>query len=398
LLRLCASAGKLNKFMKSRSNSKSDAHFMRLAIKEASRALGRTAPNPAVGAVLVKGGKVIAKGHHRAAGLPHAEIEAIRQLGAGSWKLVAGEKTNSSSSPQLPSPNSKLPAADATLYVTLEPCSSHGKTPPCTGAIIEAGISRVVYGATDPDKRHRGRAAKILRKAGIKVTEGILSRECAALNSHWNHRATTGLPWVIAKAGMSLDGRIDSPPHRRWITSAASRREAMRLRACVDAILVGGGTVRADDPALTIRGIRLPKGHPQPWRVVWSRSGKIPRKSQLLTDTHSDRTLLFTGMTLRKVLQELAKQGISSVLIEGGGQTLGEAFKRNLVDEVRFFIAPVIQGGNVPAVSGHITPAHLEDVTFKKIGSDVMISGRIKNGQASSEFPQSKARRPAQIK
>jgi diaminohydroxyphosphoribosylaminopyrimidine deaminase/5-amino-6-(5-phosphoribosylamino)uracil reductase len=370
--------------MTSQLDPKSDERFMRLAIKEASRALGRTAPNPAVGAVLVKGGKIIAKGHHRAAGLPHAEIEAIRML-----------------TPDLQPSAFSLqprPLADATLYVTLEPCSSHGKTPPCTEAIIAAGIGRVVYGATDPDKRHRGRAAKILRKAGIKVTEGILSRECAALNSHWNHRATTGLPWVIAKAGMSLDGRIDSPPHRRWITSAASRREAMRLRACVDAILVGGGTVRADDPALTIRGIRLPKGHPHPWRVVWSRSGKIPRKSKLLTDTHRDRTLLFTGMTLGKVLQELAKQGISSVLIEGGGQTLGEAFKCNLVDEVRFFIAPVIQGGNVPAVSGHITPAHLEDVTFKKIGSDVMISGRIKNGQASSEFPQSKARRAERIK
>ncbi|MFZ0615346.1 MAG: bifunctional diaminohydroxyphosphoribosylaminopyrimidine deaminase/5-amino-6-(5-phosphoribosylamino)uracil reductase RibD [Chthoniobacterales bacterium] len=355
--------------MTSQLAPKSDAQFMRLAIKEASRALGRTAPNPAVGAVLVKGGKVISKGYHRAAGLPHAEIEAIRKL-----------------TPDLHPSSFSLqprPLADATFYVTLEPCSSHGKTPPCTGAIIEAGISRVVYGATDPDKRHRGRAAKILRKAGIKVTEDILSRECAALNSHWNHRATTGLPWVIAKAGMSLDGRIDSPPHRRWITSAASRREAMRLRASVEAILVGGGTVRADDPALTIRGIKLQKNHPQPWRVVWSRTGKIPRKSKLLTDTHRDRTLLFTGMTLRKVLQELGKRGISSVLIEGGGQTLGEAFKRNLVDEVRFFIAPVIQGGNVPAVTGHITPAHLEDATFKKIGSDVMISGLVRKSGTS---------------
>ena len=383
--------------MTSQLDPKSDERFMRLAIKEASRALGRTAPNPAVGAVLVKGGKIIARGHHRAAGLPHAEIEAFKELEARSWKL-GKRKAGAEKPPQLPTPNFQLPAAGSTLYVTLEPCSSHGKTPPCTEAIIAAGIGRVVYGATDPDKRHRGRAAKILRKAGIEVTEGTLSRECAALNSHWNHRASTGLPWVIAKAGMSLDGRIDSPPRRRWITSAASRKEAMRLRASVEAILVGGGTVRADDPALTIRGIKLQKNHPQPWRIVWSRSGKIPKKSQLLTDTHRARTLVFTDMTLRKVLRELAKRGISSVLIEGGGHTLGEAFKRNLVDEVRFFIAPVIQGGNVPAVSGHITPAHLEDVTFKKIGSDVMISGRVKNGQASSEFPQSKARRAERIK
>jgi diaminohydroxyphosphoribosylaminopyrimidine deaminase/5-amino-6-(5-phosphoribosylamino)uracil reductase len=366
--------------MTSQLDHKSDERFMRLAIKEASRAFGQTAPNPAVGAVLVKGGKIIAKGHHRAAGLPHAEIEAIRQLGAGSWKLGAGRKSGFSSSSKLPSPNSKLLAAGATIYVTLEPCSSHGKTPPCTEAIIGEGISRVVYGATDPDKRHRGRAAKILRKAGIKVTEGILSRECAALNSHWNHRASTGLPWVIAKAGMSLDGRIDSPPHRRWITSAASRREAMHLRTSVEAILVGGGTVRADDPALTIRGIKLQKNHPQPWRVVWSRSGKIPRKSKLLTDAHRDRTIILKGMSLRDALKKLARRGISRVLIEGGAQTLGEAFKRNLVDELRFFIAPVIQGGNVSAVSGRITPAHLEDVTFKKIGSDVMILGRVKKG------------------
>ena len=213
---------------------------------------------------------------------------------------------------------------------------------------------------------------------------GVLATECSAINAHWNHRATTGLPWVIAKAGMSLDGRIDSPPHRRWITSTASRREAMRLRTSVEAILVGGVTVRTDDPALTIRGIKLPKNHLQPWRIVWSWSGKIPKKSKLLTDVHREHSLVFSGMTLRKVLQELGKRGISSVLIEGGGHTLGEAFKRKLVDEVRFFIAPVIQGGNVSAVSGHIPPAHLTDVIYTKIGSDVMISGKVKPTSISS--------------
>jgi diaminohydroxyphosphoribosylaminopyrimidine deaminase/5-amino-6-(5-phosphoribosylamino)uracil reductase len=352
--------------MKPRPDSKSDERFMRLAIREASRALGLTAPNPAVGAVIVKGGKVIAKGYHHAAGLPHAEIEAIR-------RLLPEFRLQSSAFSLQP-----RPLAGCTLYITLEPCSSYGKTPPCTAAIIASGISRVVYGTTDPDKRHRGRATAILKKAGISVTSGVITEECASLNTHWNHRVSTLLPWVIAKAGMSLDGRIDSPPHRRWITSAASRREAMKLRASVEAILVGGGTVRADDPSLTIRGIKLPKEHPQPWRIVWSRSGKIPKKSKLLTDTHRARTLIFTSVTLRKVLQELGKRGISSVLIEGGGQTLGEAFKRHLVDEVRFFIAPVIQGGNIPAVSGHISPAHLDNVTYKKIGSDVMISGRVR--------------------
>jgi diaminohydroxyphosphoribosylaminopyrimidine deaminase/5-amino-6-(5-phosphoribosylamino)uracil reductase len=363
--------------MKSRAVSKSDEHFMRLAISEASRALGRTAPNPAVGAVIVKGGKVIATGYHHAAGLPHAEIEALKELEAKSWKL-GKKQTGSKKSPQLLTPNFQLPAAGCSLYVTLEPCSSHGKTPPCTEAIIAAGISRVVYGATDPDKRHRGKASKILRKAGIKVVEGVLAKECAALNAHWNHRALTGHPWVIAKVGMSLDGRIDSPPHRRWITSAASRKEAMRLRATVEAVLVGGGTVRTDDPSLTIRGIKIPKGHPQPWRVVWSKSGKIPKNCKLLTDAHSDLTIILKGMPLRAALKELARRGISSVLIEGGGQTHGEAFRRHLVNEVRFFIAPIIQGGDVPTVSGSISPARLTDVTCTKIGSDVMISAKVR--------------------
>ena len=256
----------------------------------------------------------------------------------------------------------------------------------CTSApvtIIRAGTNRVVYGATDPDKRHRGRATKILRKAGIKVTEGILGEECAALNTQWNHRATTGLPWVSATAGMSLDGRIDSPPGKRCITSAASRKEAMRLRTSVEAILVGGGTVRTDDPSLTIRGIKLPKGHPQPWRVVWSKSGKIPKACKLLTDTHRNRTIILKGMSLRAALKELARCGISSVLIEGGGHTHGEAFKGELVDEVRFFIAPVIQEGNVPAVSGLIAPARLEKVTYMKISSDMMISGKVHKKQKS---------------
>jgi len=326
---------------------------MRIALAEAAKRLGRTAPNPTVGAVLVKGGKILSKGYHRAAGLPHAEIETL----CG----ILPEK-----------------ALGATLYITLEPCSSHGRTPPCTEAIIAAGIIRVVYGATDPDKRHRGKAARILRKAGIEVVEGVLADQCAAINRHWNHRNATGMPWVIAKAGLSLDGRIDSPPHRRWITSAASRREAMKLRAVVEAILVGGGTLRTDNPSLTIRGIKLPKGHPQPWRVVWTRSGRIPKNSKLLTDAHRDRTIILTGISLRNALKELARWGISSVLIEGGGQTHGQAFQGKLVDEVRFFIAPVLQGGNVPAVSGSISPAKLSDVSYTKIGSDLMISGIVR--------------------
>lgn len=296
--------------------------------------------------------------------MPHAEIEALR-------KLV----------PELQTSDFRLqpsPLAGTTLYVTLEPCSSHGRTPPCTGAIMAAGVTRVVYGATDPDRRHRGKGATILRKADIETVQGVLGEECADLNSHWNHRNATGMPWVIAKAALSLDGRIDSPAHRRWITSAASRRESMRLRASVEAILVGGGTVRADNPSLTLRGIRLPKGHRQPWRVVWSRSGILPKECNLLTDDHRDRTMILRGLSLRAALKELARRGISSVLIEGGGKTLGEAFRGNLVDEVRFFIAPVIQGGRVSVLGGVSLPrVKLHDPRPTLIGGDLGISARV---------------------
>ena len=337
---------------------------MRIALAEATKGRGMTAPNPAVGSVIVRNGKLLSKGYHHAAGRPHAEIEAIS-------KRIPGLKSRDFS------PRSR-PLAGATLYVTLEPCSSHGRTPPCTEAIIATGISRVVYGATDPDKRHRGRAARILRKAGIEVVEGCLGEECADLNRHWNHRNATGFPWIIAKAGMSLDGRIDSPPHRRWITSSASRRESMRLRASVEAILVGGGTVRTDDPSLTIRGIRLPKGHPQPWRIVWSKSGKIPEACKLLTDAHRDRTILLKGMTLRAALKELTRRGISSVLIEGGGQTLGEAFRAELVDEVCFFIAPVLQGGRIRALGGvTMPPMKLNRLTSRSIGGDLVMAAGV---------------------
>ena len=337
-----------------------DGKFMLLALAEAKKGARLTAPNPAVGALVLKNGRVLAKGNHRRAGLPHAEIEAIRKLTPAQLR-------------------------GATLYVTLEPCSSHGRTPPCTDAIVEAGIERVVYGITDPDPRHSGRASRILRKAGLLVTEGVNAKTaeaCAELNRHWNHRISTGLPWVIAKAGMSLDGKLDSPPHRRWITSAASRRESMRLRASVEAIIVGGGTIRADDPSLTIRGIRIPEGRLQPWRVVWSRSGKLPKKARIFTDAHRDRTIVIRGTSLRGALRELGRRGISSVLIEGGGRTLGEAFDRKLVDEIRFFIAPVIQGGLVPAVGGKGAASNeeglrLEEVTYRKFGSDLMISARV---------------------
>ena len=332
-----------------------DIKFLRAALLEAARGSGQTHPNPAVGAVVVKTGRILARGWHRAAGCPHAEIEALRAL-----KNISD-------------------ARGATLYVTLEPCSTHGLTPPCTRAIIDAGIRRVVYGARDPNPSHAGRADRILKKAGVAVTRGILAKECALLNEAWNKWIATGFPFVVAKAGMSLDGCIASPPGRRWITSEEARLDAMRLRAACGAILVGGETVRADNPRLTIRGIPSAS---QPWRAIWTRSGKLPRTSHLFTDEFREKTLVYENVPLREVLKDLGAKGVESVLIEGGGHTLGEAFDQRLVDRVVFYVAPALIGGGVPAIAGRGAGSNeeglrLSDVTYQRIGPDLKIEGRV---------------------
>ena len=332
-----------------------DIKFLRAALLEAASGSGQTHPNPAVGAVVVKKNRILARGWHRAAGCPHAEIEALRAL-----KNISD-------------------ARGATLYVTLEPCSTHGLTPPCTQAIIAAGIRRVVYGARDPNPSHAGRADRILKKAGVAVTRGILAKECALLNEAWNKWIATGFPFVVAKAGMSLDGCIASPPGRRWITSEESRLDAMRLRASCGAILVGGETVRADNPRLTIRGI--PSAF-QPWRAIWTRSGKLPRTSHLFTDEFREKTLVYKNVPLREVLKDLGAKGVESVLIEGGGHTLGEAFDQRLVDRVVFYVAPALIGGGVPAIAGRGAGSNeeglrLSDATYQRIGPDLKIEGRV---------------------
>ena len=329
---------------------------MRLALREAARGVGCTSPNPAVGAVIVKGGRVIAKGWHRCAGGAHAEIEALRAL----------------KKPDL--------ARGATIFVTLEPCCTHGRTPPCTDAIIGAGIARVVTGATDPNPRHAGRGFAVLKKAGVTVTEGILAEKCAALNAGFNKWITTGMPLVIAKAGFSLDGRLTRPPGEgAWLTSEQSRADAMRLRATVDAILVGAGTVRADNPHLTIRGMSGERR--QPWRAVLTRSGHLPQDAHLFSDAHRGRTLVFRGKSLRAVLRDLGKRGCTTVMIEGGGKILGAAFDAGLVDRVQFYLAPLLCGGpdvigGSGAGSTRESPG-LENVSFRKIGPDIRITADV---------------------
>ena len=206
--------------------------FMRAALNEARKALGQTSPNPAVGAVLVIDNRIVAKGHHREAGHEHAEVECLRNFGAA------------------------VPAR-GTLYVTLEPCSTVGRTAPCTDAILSAGVRNLVVGAIDVNPRHSGKGIVRLRNAGVNVREGILADECAQINEAFNKWIVTGRPFVIAKCGMSLDGRLTRPAlEPRWITGRSARTHARELRAHVDAVLVGAETVRADNPRLTIRGTR----------------------------------------------------------------------------------------------------------------------------------------------
>src|SRR5437762_6951498 len=266
--------------------------FMRAALNEAKRALGQTSPNPAVGAVLVIKNRIVAKGHHREAGRDHAEIECLRNFRA-------------------------LVPARATLFVTLEPCSTAGRTSPCTNAILSAGVKNVVVGAIDVNPRHRGKGIMQLRNAGVNVREGILADECAQINEAFNKWIVTGRPFVIAKCGMSLDGRLTRPVgETRWITGPSARRHAHQLRARVDAILVGAQTVRADNPRLTVRGVRSAR---QPWRVILSRSGNLPQHAHLFSDRHASRTLIYRSKSLAAVLKILGERVFTSVLIEGVG-------------------------------------------------------------------------------
>lgn len=326
---------------------------MRAAIAEARKGLGQTSPNPAVGAVLVRNGKIISRGHHRKAGLPHAEVECLEHFDRR--------------------------ASDAVLYLTLEPCSTEGRTPPCTDAIIASGIKHVALGAIDPNPRHAGRGITQLQNAGVQVREGILGDECAVLNEGFNKWIQTHRPFVIAKCGMSLDGRLTRPPNEsQWLTSSRAREHARAQRALVDAILIGAETLRRDDPRLTIRSSN--KKTNQPRRVVVSRSGKLPRDAKLFTDRCADRTLVYTGKSLESVLDDLGEKEITSVLIEGGGEVLGQALDARLIDKLHIYLAPLFTGGPVLAFPGKGAAAsaealHLKKLSYQRLGNDVLIIG-----------------------
>ncbi|MDD5336998.1 MAG: bifunctional diaminohydroxyphosphoribosylaminopyrimidine deaminase/5-amino-6-(5-phosphoribosylamino)uracil reductase RibD [Candidatus ainarchaeum sp.] len=315
-----------------------DEKFMRLALKLAAK--GNPSPNPYVGAVIVKDGKVIGKGYHKKAGMAHAEVEALKSL------------------------ENLEDAKGATLYVTLEPCNHFGKTPPCTKAIIEAGISKVVYGMKDPNPEVKGDGADELRKAGLEVVGGVLEDEAAKQNEIFFKYCKTGLPFVLVKVAMSMDGKIATRiGDSKWISGEKARRYGHRLRSSCDAVLVGINTVLKDDPLLTARI----SGGRNPVKIVLDGGLRIPLETKLLKEGKTliatcananvekkgelekkGATIILCGqerVDLKVLLAELGKIGITSVLVEGGSEVQGSFLDEGLLDKAVLIYAPILMGG-----------------------------------------------------
>lgn len=339
-----------------------DAYWMKRALALGQLGVGRTSPNPPVGAIVVKDEVDLGGGWHHGPGKNHAEIEAI----------LAARETHGETCCQ-----------GATLYVTLEPCSTHGRTGPCTEALVKAGFVRVVYGTADPNPSHSGAADGILSGAGIRVLSGVEETACRRLVRPFAKTQSTGLPWVIVKSAMSLDGRITRPPGEpQWLSGKASRDEVHQIRSEVDAVLTSGRTVRADNPRLTIRHRNLHPDEQQPWRVVLtSRPDGVPESAALRSDELSDRTLVFTGWRIENVLRELvSERGVCSVLVEAGGSLLGRLLDEGWADEVVVYLTPLVTGGPVPAVGGEGAASlterlELEEVCFERFEDDVRLRG-----------------------
>ncbi len=352
-----------------------DPAFMRMALRLARKGVGRTSPNPAVGAVLVRGGRVVGAGYHRAVGLPHAEVEAIRDAGAA--------------------------AKGADLYVTLEPCAHTGRTGPCTEAIAAAGVRRVAAAMEDPNPRVAGRGMAYLRRAGIEVVAGTMEAEARALNRPYCRWIVTGMPFVTLKLAVSLDGRIAGVSgESRWVSGARSRAAVHRMRAEADAVLVGGATLRADDPVLSCR-IR---GRKDPKRVIVTSDLSALAGKRIFSEGEGEvilacperispraaaraRSLGATVVPLparkgriaaRDLLRALGGAGIASLLVEGGGRTAGWLASEGAVDRYVFFVAPLLLGEGVAAVAGWgaRSPAEAKKLRIVKVarsGEDVMI-------------------------
>lgn len=330
---------------------------MRMALVEGAKGVGLTSPNPSVGAVVVREGVVLGKGYHRAAGQPHAEREALADCRAQGNDPEGGE-----------------------IFITLEPCSTTGRTPPCTEAIRENGIQRVVWAATDPNPAHRGVAREILQDAGLEVITDVLKEEAEHLHRAFFKVQKHGMPWIIVKTAMSLDGRITRPPGEgQWLTGKEARADVQVLRSEVDAILTSGATARNDNPRLDYRGNRKEIG--QPMRLVVSRQiqGGLPEGAHLLTANEGGPTRFLNG-DLRQDLSKLAQEGIQSILVEAGGTLVGQLLDEKLVDEWVSYFAPLVCGGSVPAVAGEgvqelARRPRLEKVVYHQLGADIRVRG-----------------------
>ncbi|MBI3078495.1 MAG: bifunctional diaminohydroxyphosphoribosylaminopyrimidine deaminase/5-amino-6-(5-phosphoribosylamino)uracil reductase RibD [Deltaproteobacteria bacterium] len=355
---------------------------MRQALRLARRARGDTSPNPMVGAVLVREGAVVGAAYHRRAGEPHAEVHALAEAGAR--------------------------ARGATLYVTLEPCAHHGRTPPCAEAILRAGVDRVVVGMVDPNPLVAGRGLAQLRAAGAAVTTGVLEDACQALNEAFCKFITTGRPFVILKGAASLDGKIATRTRdSKWITGEAARRYVHMLRREVDAILVGIGTIEADDPLLTPRGVgrrsrtlyrvvadsrlRIAPGArvlaPAPACVtIVAPTVAAPPEKVALLEARGVRVLRVPGdggrVDLPALVAELGKLPVVSLLIEGGGEINAEALRAGLVDKLLLFLAPKLIGGRqAVGLLGGEGPARVEEalgvqrLRVRRFGDDILLEG-----------------------
>ena len=361
-------------------------HFMTLALRLAAKGRGKTSPNPMVGALVVKNGRIVGRGYHHGPGQPHAEIIALNQ---------AGSRANG-----------------ATLYVTLEPCCHLLKrTPPCVPAVIQSGVRQVVVAMVDPNPSVKGRGIAAFRRAGIMVTTGTAQEEAAQLNRAYLHWVRTGRPYVILKAGMTLDGKIATAKgESRWITGPRARQEAHRLRSQVDAVVVGVGTVIHDDPALTARLSDRPlKLAPkQPLRVVLDSRLRTSPTARICAKQDQAKTLIVTTsrasrprhpferagveilslskkkgrVSLSALMTVLGKRGITSVLIEGGSTINAAVLREKLVNHVLFYVAPTLLGGqDAKAVIGDRSPERLAQaltlrhVTVRRIGDDMVVEG-----------------------
>ncbi|NOY75061.1 MAG: bifunctional diaminohydroxyphosphoribosylaminopyrimidine deaminase/5-amino-6-(5-phosphoribosylamino)uracil reductase RibD [Kiritimatiellaeota bacterium] len=333
----------------------SNENWMNAALGLADKGYGMTSPNPMVGSVVVSDGKSVGEGFHAGAGLPHAEVEALRS---------AGSKANG-----------------ATLHVNLEPCSTTGRTPPCVDSIISAGVAEVVIGCLDPNPRHAGKGVDILRKAGVDVKVGILEKECERLNEAFFHWITTGRPFVMLKLAATLDGKIATASgNSQWITGEKARGKVQELRRWADAIMIGGETARRDRPSLTVRDVR---GWRQPKRLVASRSLTVSAAAELLKP--GEPPIVVSAETQGdwiEVLRELGKDEITALLVEGGGILGASLLAAGVVDKLAYFIAPKILGGrnSRSAVSG-LDPKFLDDaielkdVEIEKVGNDILVTG-----------------------